>query len=905
MNDVYEKNLKAIEEAYPELHKWIIDTPDVTWIKCPSINKLYVAIGTKLIPAYSGEDHIENSKDVLNYVKPLKHNISVLIGIGQGHATNHIFNKAEKGHQLIVIEPIAHMVRTAFKRYDFSKPIKNRELIICAPGKAEIAWVLEAISNQKIVEDWFVVIEHYTKQLIEYNELTLFTAEILNQIRCNIGTISGDAGAKIADNDIATLPWIIRHRGVNELKDLFKGKPVITVSTGPSLSRNIHLLRKAYHGAIIVAVGQALRPLLAYDIQPDFICTVDFGEVNMAHYRGLLDSGIPLVALNRTYAPLLKSYKGPKFISAVVSEDSEGKTHSILKDKGALNQGGSVAHMAFSLAVHIGGDPIIMIGQDFALTEDSHMKQVDARGHVQKDENGILQWRVDDPRCSLYSKDISKKHSMGPEQQVPGYYGTPVNTNVGLAAFITSMESMIEFSGRKVINATEGGACIRGAEPIFLQEAIDKYIKDSIRSLHNARMTEISDLCSLLPDADKLIEDVIPLLENDIDILKQIKISCNETFIANTKIKQAMKKGNAKLLQQRIIENDNLSKQTRELSSKIPAVGIAIHGAVRRIGGRELSSTEKRKLPVKKLMRNENISELTNGLKRNRIIIEAAKKASTDLLETYINTHSILDNYNRTKDQTILEPIGDTAPDIDDADEYFNAGNFARPYLEAKRILSDQYCRSDILRQKASAVINRAIAMREDEIEKAITQHNEDIKQGKDKLAMYFHLQEKGQVYGRKKNFEKALEYLEKAVDLLPDREEARWGCASASIFLNQLDDAVKIYEALIKDFPDNLRYPFELGQLLIRQNKIDEGLKKLSIVFEQTEKYDSFLPTVGGIYMRTNDPEKALLAYDTYLEKWPMDYAVLDKKAECLASTGDVLGAKRARTEANKLKGL
>jgi len=259
---------------------------------------------------------------------------------------------------------------------------------------------------------------------------------------CNTGTIAGAAGGIIADNDIACMPYVLRHRGVNELKGLYKDKPAICVSTGPSLAKNIHHLINLKDRAIIICVGQAIRPLLAYGIRPDFACTVDFGEVNIGHFKGLLDCNIPLVTINRTYAPLLKAWQGPKFIAATPVPGYESMATGILTDKGFIEAGGSVAHLSFGLAQLLGCSPITMIGQDLALSDGSHIPLADASGNVTVDEKGLISWEVKDPRCSLSGKD--KSYSMGAVHYVPAYYGGMVATNMGLASFLTVFESMIE-----------------------------------------------------------------------------------------------------------------------------------------------------------------------------------------------------------------------------------------------------------------------------------------------------------------------------------------------------------------------------------------------------------------------------------------------------------------------------
>lgn len=359
-----EKNMSAINELYPELHKWINEQPDNDWIKRDGEDQLYVSSGTTFLPMYPPENPL-HSLEQFDLMKWNKENVTVIIGIGIGHALNRILSQIEKGHHVVVIEPIGQIYRIAFDRYDFSEHIESHALLF-APTKADADMIFSHLEAYKVIEDWNIFVELITRTRPEYWKLADYVMEVLNQIQCNIGTVTS-AGGKIADNDIATLPYVIRYRGVSELINLFQGKPAICVSTGPSLERNIHLLKDIQDKVIIIAVGQALRPLLAYDIRPDFICTVDFGEVNFTHFAGICDETVPLVTINKTYAPLLKAYKGHKFISASVSPKFENTAHGALKDMGELAQGGSVAHMAFGLAAVLGCSPILFIGQNLAL----------------------------------------------------------------------------------------------------------------------------------------------------------------------------------------------------------------------------------------------------------------------------------------------------------------------------------------------------------------------------------------------------------------------------------------------------------------------------------------------------------------------------------------------------------
>jgi len=833
-----EKNMIVLNELYPELVTWINAQPDNEWLRREGDNQLHASSGTVFLPMYPPEDPLQGLKE-FDTLKWNKENVTVLIGMGIGHALNKILSQIEEGHHVVVIEPIGQIYRIAFDRYDFSGHIKSRALLF-APSKGDIDMVLSHLEAAKVVEDWAIFIELLTRTRSEYWKLADYTLEVLNQIQCNIGTVTS-AGAKIADNDIATLPYVIRYRGVVELEGLYKGKPAICVSTGPSLERNIHILKDIQDKIIIIAVGQALRPLLAYDIRPDFICTVDFGEVNFTHFAGICDETVPLVTINKTYADLLKAYKGHKFISAGISPKFENTAQKVLKDMGELAQGGSVAHMAFGLAAVLGCNPIMFIGQDLAYPDKaSHFSQADSGGKVEIID-GLIKWKVDDPRSkTLHNRDDI---GMGSAQYVPGWWGNNVVTNTGLLTFITAMEKLISQFGGEVINCTEGGCHLEGTKRLFLQDAIKKYCKESIDK------SVLTPLLTLHPDADKRIKETLPLLQSDIKNLESIIDNAEKGLVTDIKMRNTKSKGKLKKL---LNQNAVHSVAAHELAKKLPTVELAILWASRKIQSRHLNiEAEEAKVLASR-------DKLLIRIDRNEIILKAARDAAKELIKTYKETEKTFIDYSEGKIN--LEPTGETTPpDLSDADYYLSIGNFAKPLLEARRLGNQE-------------IINKAIAIRESKIEAAKKLQQEEINTRRNLLPRYSDLLAESRKYGQNKNMEKALEILNKAIELMPEKEDARWGLASTMLHLEKYNESIIIYEKLINDFPDNARYQFEYGQVLILAGSAKKGFEQISDAMLKTPEFDHFLGALAKLYSENNLTEEAKKAAEIHLKNYPHD---------------------------------
>jgi hypothetical protein len=917
------KNLNIIEKINPNLYDWIKKEPDQPWIKgiksADGSANLLISEGSRTIAAYGMKGAQREAYAAANKMKLYKENISIIIGFGLGYLAKAIIDKMEKGHRVVIIEPVGHIVRLALENFDFANEIDKRQLIITKSTTEEISATLGLLDSGLVVNDWLLTINKYTKlKFDEYSKSMKIVMDTLNQIMCSVGTIAGTAGAKIADNDIACLPYVIRHRGVSELSGLFKDKSAITVSTGPSLAKNIHQLISVSKEdrAIVIAVGQALRILLAYDIVPDFICTVDFGEVNMGHFKGLMDCGVPLVTINRAYAPLLRAWQGPKFIVATPVPGHEKTAAGILKNKGSLEAGGSVAHLCFAFAQLLGCNPITFIGQDLALGKTSHIPLADAAGEIKLSEDGQINWEVKDHRCSLHGEQ--KSYGMGPVHQVPGYYGRPVLTNLGLASFITSFEGMVNRCKSDVINATEGGADIKGTKKMMLKEVIEECCQQPIDK------SRLEDLKTLADDGDKLITDVIPLLKQDIKNLDKIIKHGRRGLATGRGMRVLMKKDNykglltkekKKMLRELLAEsvdrsedermgvniifynrlisklkksklknisilaqkNYVASETTRIAATKNPLVSVAIYGASRRIWSRELKVKE----TFEHFLRNQK--DALTRLERNALILNAAIESAKSLKPSYKKTLKLLKEYDKSKDDDLLIMKKKEAIDLSDSEEYFKADNWAHPLLDARRALKET--ETTIPCHSAKTVLSRALGMRTAAIKNAEDEEKRNW-ENKKKLITYNELITRSRKEGKEnQNFEKALSLLEEATKLLPDKMEAKWGVATALHHSNQIPEAVKAYEKLLKEFPDNNRFKFEMGNVLLKNGDTMKGLTIIEEAMKATDEFDGFLSKVAQIYEHAGMKKSALKTYNSYLKKFPADYEVWNLKGVCLSN--------------------
>ena len=898
LETLLEKNLEALKESVlPAFIERVRAAQRPDWLEVirsrDGKENLLITEGSRKTTAWNMDDTMERIRAQAEAIPTKDQDVSVLAGIGLGYLLNELVQKKDrhKDHKTVVIEPELWLIREALSRFDFSDGLKKKTIFVAA-DLADISVLLSILDLSFIVESYTMSIEEYANtKHSTYSKYIDHAANLVNQMRCNTGTVM-NAGAIIADNDIANLPYVIQHRGVNELKDLFKGRPCVLVSTGPSLKKNIHLLREAQGRVVIVAVAQALRVLQAYDIRPDFITTVDFGEVNMVHLKGLMDSDVPLICLNKTYAPLLHAYRGPRFIVASPNPGYEDKAHGILTGKGALDSGGSVAHMNFSAACLMGCDPIIVVGQDLALSGgESHIALADAGGRVEVSANGVIMWKVRDQRCHL--KDIEEgAFSMGFEHRVEGYFGEPVLTNIGLASFLSVFDSMFlaQKGTRTIINATQGGARIKGAHQMSLSSALAKHAPGDIDKALPERLLRLAD------DGDALIDKVIPMLEDDIAVLRDIFKHTQQGLRSNRKM---LVTKHWDLVKKLMASNEYHSNKAHELSKDLPLIALAIFGASRRIEYSDL------KVEGNMTHLEGSRKDFETRVRRNRLILEAAMNSAKSLKDTYEKTLERLKKY-KAGNRDILRPqVPDERPSLEDAEQYFAEGNWARPLIIARKLFESLggtalSKANEGLLYPVTSTICKALAMRDAAMaeaekidENALIEANE----------LLYDAQRLGR---EEKDFEAALEMLERANELNPKNETVLWGLATTYHHTDRVQDALDAYRRLLETVSpaSSIRYRFEYGQVLIKAGEIEDGLKQIQAAMEGTDEFDSFLWVVGDICRQAGLLEKALLAYDTYLEKFPADYKIIEKKADVLERLGRTAEAGALMEQALEISG-
>lgn len=459
---LYHRNMAVLKERWPALAKQAsrdvpIDAIEDVRHMDGYVNVRFTAADGASRWLYS-QNPMEHAKRAVDKYPIGSEGVIVLLGFGMGYLAQELLQRMDKGHVLIVCERSEALFRLAMERVDLQAAFKDpRVEFIVGDHPEQVDKVLAAHSVKYMLTSRLVALRQGSACQWDppgYEKIQERVNEKLKVYQVNKRTRLG-LERLMLKNSLDNLHQVMGMPGVNRLKNLFKGVPAIIVSAGPSLQKNLAVLKQAQGRAVIIACDTVLRLLVPNGITPDLTVTADPQETSYRKFRDIpIDPNAYLVCHPINYPDMISTFAGGRFaIGSVMGIYRWLSKH--WRDKGQVDIGSqSVAHMAFNLACLIGAGPIIFIGQDFCFYDNKKYA-----GHLSKG--------------SPWEKRVQR----GLHRTVPGtdIFGAPVETENLFLSFKVLMEDLIKRSRATCINATEGGLGLKGTEVMTLHDALARY----------------------------------------------------------------------------------------------------------------------------------------------------------------------------------------------------------------------------------------------------------------------------------------------------------------------------------------------------------------------------------------------------------------------------------------------
>ncbi|ELU9918828.1 motility associated factor glycosyltransferase family protein, partial [Campylobacter coli] len=349
----------------------------------------------------------ENVIDELNTMlntyndKYLLYPVLYFYGFGNGILFKALLQN--KNHQhIVVFEKDIEIIWVMFHILDFSSELQSARLMILQTSSLDIEFFSNFCSSKPFFQFsriyFLELMSHYYERFHE--DILGLNKKLAENFKNSIVSHGNDPKDALQgiEQFVYNLPQMITHPSYKELLSKRKGisDTAIIVSTGPSLTKQLPLLKKYASKATIFCADSSYPILAKHGIKPDYVLSLERIPLTSEFFNndfGEFDKDILFVLKSYVHPHTTKYLQKNNRNFMLVSTYASFINYLKLDDFGYFNMGFSVANMNFLLAIHLKHKNIVLIGQDLAYTKDglSHTKDYSNldkhEGHFQRDKN--------------------------------------------------------------------------------------------------------------------------------------------------------------------------------------------------------------------------------------------------------------------------------------------------------------------------------------------------------------------------------------------------------------------------------------------------------------------------------------------------------------------------------------
>ncbi|EED2609182.1 motility associated factor glycosyltransferase family protein [Campylobacter jejuni] len=371
-----------------------------------------------------------------------------------------IKNLAKHYKHLFVFESEIELFILALSTIDLSEELCSGKIYLVDIEEERVDIQLLILFDMKDISEYLSLYEMfvnnvYYKKFYEdiWHKADELCEKNIKVVIRNLGSnsdLSFECYSHLLQNIPSMLESIPFQRILSERKNKFEN--AIVVSAGPSLAKQLPLLKACQDKAVIFCADGALSMLEKEGIVPDYVTNLDFTDLAMKFFQNK-ENKTSLNILSCATYPNLVHFLDNK---SVILRDDPLCQRFNLNDFGYIDTGTHVSHFSYTLALALGFKNIIMIGQDLAFDEEgnSHSKGFDFGEKFSGEEN------IDKLKVTAYAGKGE------------------VLTHITWNDYRIKLEYLFACNEQKAkfYNATEGGARINFTEELSFKECCEKFL---------------------------------------------------------------------------------------------------------------------------------------------------------------------------------------------------------------------------------------------------------------------------------------------------------------------------------------------------------------------------------------------------------------------------------------------
>ncbi|EOH0406057.1 6-hydroxymethylpterin diphosphokinase MptE-like protein [Campylobacter jejuni] len=408
----------------------------------------------------------ENLEEELNFFyqsileKTPRYPFVCIYGIGNALL---IKNLAKHYKHLFVFESEIELFILALSTIDLSEELKTYQVILFDVAAKDVEIHIAMVFDQQSILEYLSLYEmfisshyylkYYEISILSLNELCIKSASVAIRnadITCFLPLLTHGQFLQNIPSMLESIPF---QRILSERKNKFEN--AIVVSAGPSLTKQLPLLKAYQDKAVIFCADGALSMLEKKGIVPDYVTNLDFTDLAMKFFQNKENLKQSIIALEcATHPNVARSLNAENCM--IVLRNKALYQRFNFNDFGYIDTGTHVSHFSYTLALALGFKNIIMIGQDLAFDEEgnSHSKGFDFGEKFSGEEN------IDKLKVTAYAGKGE------------------VLTHITWNDYRIKLEYLFACNNQKAkfYNATEGGARINFTEELSFKECCEKLL---------------------------------------------------------------------------------------------------------------------------------------------------------------------------------------------------------------------------------------------------------------------------------------------------------------------------------------------------------------------------------------------------------------------------------------------
>ncbi|EAI9361049.1 motility associated factor glycosyltransferase family protein [Campylobacter coli] len=476
------------------------------------------------------ENVIDELNSMLNTYndKYLLYPVLYFYGFGNGILFKALLQN--KNHQhIVVFEKDIEIIWIMFHILDFSNELQSARLMVLQTSSLDIEFFSNFCSSKPFFQFsriyFLELMSHYYERFHE--DILGLNKKLAENFKNSIVSHGNDPKDALQgiEQFVYNLPQMITHPSYKELLSKRKGvsDTAIIVSTGPSLTKQLPLLKKYASKATIFCADSSYPILAKHGIKPDYVLSLERIPLTSEFFNndfGEFDKDILFVLKSYVHPHTTKYLQKNNRNFMLVSTYASFIQYLKLDYFGYFNMGKSVANMSYLLTEYLNYKNIILIGQDLAYAKDgfSHTKDYKNldkhEGHFQRDKGKF--------QCLAYGGNGKVESS-------------EIWTMFRLI-FENDINYFQKFFNITTYNCTEGGARIEGTiEKPFLwacENLLDKDLNKPFEKLEPLSLNKQNEF--LLKAYYKVYQsikhcrDFSKILSNDFEKIQSVYLSLNE-----------------------------------------------------------------------------------------------------------------------------------------------------------------------------------------------------------------------------------------------------------------------------------------------------------------------------------------------------------------------------------------